>query len=394
MPTDLIHLVDSPFRSKRARYFTVFGTGRIFDLLVSRRFYPTLLPVNGNLISLTVTTENLENRFDYLQTSYNKIITANLSPTSEQDNFVTHGRFSIYDVSDEVYEVYLESLNFNIISVPPTIIEKEIDGKKHIEIIGRSRHFRWTNYSYYGKESIDATFNIIFVNFPKENIRYPKHTTIKFKGQELNTISVVGRMLVLGYDGSFSFVFINLLFDHSLYDEISKNELLTCVLQVYTLYNLKEGNKDSQPINLVTAVIPFFGSFEEIIPFCCNSFSIEGLHRKCIIEKKRLDRLRSQALEGTPESTRDIHTESRISILREHSDYYEFSILRTDSVLKFIREAISSDYGKRLLESTLSSEKVQEKMQELVSQLRKSSFIDGALVSPSVRKAIMDSFQN
>lgn len=393
MPYELIHLIGSPFRSRKSKYFTVFGRERTFDLLTSNRFYPTLLPVDGQLISLTVTTENLEGKFDYLQTFYNKIVTADLSPTSEKDNFVTHGRFSIYDTSESVYGIYLECLNFNLISVPPILIQKEIDGRKHNEIISMQRHFQWIDHSHYGKESIDATFNIIFVNFPRENIRYPEHTTINFKGQIIHAISIFGRVLVPGKSGAFSFPYVRLLFDSSLYSEISKNEILTCVLQVYTLYNIRDGNKEVPPINFVTAVVPFFGSFEELIPFFCNSFSDAGFLRKCIIDKKMLEKLRSQVLEGSPEYNKDIYSESRIHYLREHSDSYEFSISPTDSILKFIRGTISSDMGRSLLESALSSDNVKESLQQLITQLRVSSFIEGSLINPNLRRTILESFQ-
>jgi len=45
-----------------------------------------------------------------------------------------------------------------------------------------------------------------------------------------------------------------------------------------------------------------------------------------------LEKLRSQALEGNPESNIDIHEESKISSLKQHSDQYEYIILRTNSV--------------------------------------------------------------
>jgi len=394
MPVDLIHLIDSPFRSKKTKYFTVIGAERIFDLLISQQFYPTILPVYGTLISLTVTTQNLVNKFDSIQKSFNKIITANLCPTKEENNFVTHGNFSIYDVSDEVYEVYLEAMNFNIISDPPTIIKKNIEGKEHTIIIGKSRHFQWINYSQYGKETIDVSFNIILVNFPKDNIRYPSYTRIKFNGKELNVVSTFGKVLVPEKDGNFKFESVNLLFEKSLYNKISENELFSFILQVYTLYNMKDGDRDSPPINFVTAVIPFFGSFEEIIPFICNSYSVEGLFKKCIIEKKKLEKLRSQALEGNPESNIDIHEESKISSLKQHSDQYEYIILRTNSVLKFIRGAISDDYGRSLIESTLSSKNMHEKIQELLNQLKKGPFINGSFINPGLKNAIITSFQD
>jgi len=394
MPVDLIHLIDSPFRSKKTKYFTVIGAERIFNLLISQQFYPTILPVYGTLISLTVTTQNLVNKFDSIQKSFNKIITANLSPTKEENNFVTHGNFSIYDVSDEVYEVYLEAMNFNIISDPPTIIKKDIEGKEHTIIIGKSRHFQWINYSQYGKETIDVSFNIILVNFPKDNIRYPRNTNIKFNGKELNVVSTFGKVLVPEKDGNFKFEWVNLLFEKSLYNKISENKLFSFILQVYTLYNMKDGDRDSPPINFVTAVIPFFGSFEEIIPFICNSYSVEGLLKKCIIERKKLEKLRSQALEGNPESNIDIHEESKISSLKQHSDHYEYTILRTNSVLKFIRGAISDDYGRSLLESTLSSKNIQEKIQELLNQLKKGPFINGSIINAGLKKAIITSFQD
>ena len=390
---ELIHLIDSPFRSRKSKYFTVFGTERIFDLLVSNKFYPTLLPTSGNLISLTVTTENLESKFDQIQTYYNKLVIANLAATSEQDNFVTHGKFSIYDVSDNIYGIYLECLNFNIIANPPLVIQREDDGKKHNEIIGANRHFQWANYSRYGKELIDATFNIIFVNFPRGNIRYGVHTDINFKGQTIPAVSVLGKMLVKGENDIYSFEFIRLLFDVSLFNEISKNDLQACVLQVYTLYNLKYEGTDIPPINFVTAAIPFFGSFEELIPFCCSSFTDVGLFRTCVIEKRILEKLRMQAVEGSPEFDKDVYVKSRIHTLHEHYDVYEFSILRTDSVLKFIRGAISIDSGKSLLESLLSSGNVQDSLEQLLVQLKSSSFIGGTLVHPNLRKVIQESFQ-
>jgi len=49
---------------------------------------------------------------------------------------------------------------------------------------------------------------------------------------------------------------------------------------------LKDRDRDSPPINFVTAVIPFFGSFEEIIPFICNSYSVEGLLKNVLLRKK------------------------------------------------------------------------------------------------------------
>ncbi|MEM3448705.1 MAG: hypothetical protein QXV17_07380 [Candidatus Micrarchaeaceae archaeon] len=394
MSSELIHFIDSPFHTRKVKYFTVFSTAKTFDLLISNRFYLTLLPVTGQLISLTVTTENLENKFDHLHRTYNKIVMANLSPTNERDNYVTHGRFSIYDVSDKIYGLYLESLNFNIITTPPIVIGKEIAGIKQNEIVGKVRHFQWINYSRYGKESIDVTFNTILVNFPKENIRYAKQITVSFKGQNITGKEILGKMLVAGNNGTFSFVSVRFLFDVSLYNVIVKNELTTCVLQVLTLYNLKNGGKDVPPINFVVSVTPFFGSFEELIPFCCNSFSTMGILRKCMVDKRLLERMRLQALEGSPEFDMDIHTESQIYNLREHQDKYEFLILRTDSFLKFIRATILSDTGKFLLESTLSSDNVQESLQQLINQLKSSSFIEGVLVNPNLRKAILASFQD
>lgn len=393
MPSDLIHLIDSPFRSRKSKYFTVFGTDRTFDLLISNKFYPTLLPTSGKLISLTVTTENLESKFDQIQTFYNKLVIANLAPTGEKENFVTHGRFSIYDVSDNIYGIYLECLNFNIIATPPLVIQREVDGKKHNEIIGADRHFQWANYSRYGKELIDATFNIILVNFPKGNIRYGMHTVINFKGQTIPAVSVFGKMLVKGENNIYSFEFIRLLFDVSLFNEISKNDLQACVLQVYTLYNLKYEGKDVPAINFVTAAIPFFGSFEELAPFCCNSFTDNGLFRTCLTEKKVLERIRMQILEGSPELDKDVYVKSRIHTLQEHHDVYEFSILRTDSVLKFIRGTIPTEQGRSLLESILSSDNAYSSLEQLLVQLKTGSFIGGTLVHPNLRKTIQESFR-
>lgn len=388
----MIHLIDSPFRSRKSKYFTVFGSERTFDLLVSNKFYPTILPASGKLISLTVTTENLENEFDILQKSYDKIIIADLNTTSEKDNFVTNGRFSIYDVSDIVYDIYLQELNFNLMSTQPVVVERELDGKRRNEIIGNSRHFQWTNYSHYGKQSIDVTFNIILVNFPRGNIRYGNHVTINFRGQDVHAVSVFGKMLVLGSNGTSSFVYVKLLFDTSLYNEIVKNDITVCVLQVYTLYNLRDGNKEAQSINFVTAVIPFFGSYEELVPFCCNQFSVEKFSRKCVIDKKMLERLRAEALENSTLLDKEVQVESRIYHVSEHQDVYEYSIIKPESILKFIQGALSTDTGRSLLEITLSAKDIKQEVDHLVDKLKSSPFIDGTLIASGLRRAILDSF--
>ncbi|MCL4447068.1 MAG: hypothetical protein M1556_01415 [Candidatus Thermoplasmatota archaeon] len=393
MSQELIHLIDSPFRSRKSKYFTVFGSERTFDLLISNKFYPTILPASGKLISLTVTTENLENKFDYIQKSYNKIITANLSQTNEIDNFVTYGKFSTYEVSDRVYSVYLDSLNLNILSTPPLVIEKEIEGKKNNEIIGKTRHFQWASYSRYGKDSIDATFNIIIVNFPRTNLRYSGHTIINFRGQELLVSSIFAKMLVSGRDGNFSFVFVKLVFDPSLFNEILRNDLVACVLQVYTLYNIKDGNKDIQPINYVTAVVPFFGSYEELIPFFCNQFSEEGYSRKCIVDKKIMEKLRFQILEGSRTEDKEVHLESNVYSLREHQECFEYSILRPESILRFIEGAVSSDLGRSILENTVSDGDIKQEAQHLVEQLKNSSFINGTLINPGLKRSILEAFK-
>lgn len=342
---------------------------------------------------MTVTTENLESKFDQIQTFYNKLVVANLDATSEQGNFVTHGRFSIHDVSDNVYGIYLECLNFNLITTPPMVIRREVDGKKHNEIIGNYRHFQWENYSHYGKELIDATFNIILVNFPRENIRYATHVNINFKGETVPAVSVFGKMLVNGGNNTYSFEFVKLLFDPSLFNEISKNDLTSCILQVYTLYNMKREGKDAPAINYVTAVIPFFGSYEELIPFSCGSFSIAGLYKSCVVDKKMLNKLRVQVMEGSQEFDKDVYKESKIHTLREHQDVYEFSTLRTDSILKFIRGVVSVESGKSLLESTLSSDNVHDSLEQLLNQLKSGSFVGGTLIHPNLRRAIQESFQ-
>lgn len=169
---EIIHLIDSPFYTKKTRYLTVMGSTRTFDLLVSTRFYPAVVPADGSLISLTVTTDEISKKVEEYRGDYNQIVTAELYETREKNNFVTYGHVFKHQVPEKLFQAYLYFMNFKIITSQPHLVKKSFGDRECVQLIGANRHFQWINHYQFKKEIIDTTFNIIMVRFSNESLRF------------------------------------------------------------------------------------------------------------------------------------------------------------------------------------------------------------------------------
>ena len=389
---NIIQLLESPFYNRRFKYFTVTGSDQIFDILTSTRFYPVILPHTSSLVSLEVTSQSIESRIDELRGKANVIVTANLHSTSQPRNYVTYGQVYRNLVTEKMFDSYLECMNFGLMTSHPLIIRKSNEKTTTYQPISDQRYFPWINTYQFEKETIDVTFNVLLTRFSARDFRDASEVQLKFKGQEIPVIEVTGHVLSVGLESQYSFFPIEFSLTKKLYKQMTSQDLRCVILQVYSLYNMRKNEKTSKNINIITGLIPFDNSYEQILPFVSTSFKRSGMTLKCEIPIQFLESVRREAMEGTAESLKEIHSQNNLYSYRYKGKYLEFSIFNPRLALELIKTSLSLESNSDLITAIFESDDMVARGAKLYNSLKNGRFFDGDYVHPKVCRDILQCF--
>lgn len=323
---DIIHLADSYFYSTRGRYLTVHDNekGTLYDIMSSTKFYPSIGLRKNNLISISVTSRDLEEKFSTAVRKKNNLSFVNLHETRIENNFVTYGQFFQTEIPDTLYQLYLDMLNLQLFLDPKIPVSKLIDGKKKTTIINPSKHFSNTSYYQFGKFSSDYTMNIILLRIEESDVHRAQESYVIIGASKIFLVKFNCHAIVFSSNSTIE-VPITVSIEKKLYKSIIPKIPTTLVGTILTIYNIKIEDTNSDDINLLFDIGFYDYSIEAIAPFVSSITEKNQIIVKGETTYEVLEEARKKALIGDVGYLKDVHSKRKWERIKYDSNKVVFT---------------------------------------------------------------------
>lgn len=383
----IFHLLSSPYYNRRSKPITIddVESGGLHTMFVGNKFYPAILPETDQLVSLTVTTDSIENQVKAAISQGTELVLVDPHPTKIDKNFVSYGKIIRVTIPESMYDLYLDLLNFQVAFHKPVPLKRsDRYGTRYIPI-SHSRHFHINSVSARGREEADCSFSVLLIRLTKDSFRGARDRDIvRLGGKGVKIVSFHGNFLVLKGEDMISLPII-LQAEFPIYKRISQEGEGVYICHVYTVYNVTVEGKEQRESNFLINAFFYDYSLETLLPFVLTKLTSAGLVKRGETKFSTLQSLRDEALSGFLERDKNVRSSKRWLVTSLNGGKINISIANPDIISRFLRGYVLFPRYRRIIGDVLMSENLISSMAEIYNALEAGQYYRGELIEPGFK---------
>ncbi len=375
----ILYPLDPGIYNKRVNFLSVnTNTGDITNILSAINFYPCYVPIDQSLITLTITSINLLNKIKDIINKDNNIIYAKLHETKRKNDYVSYGEIDSKTIDDSLNKLYNYESWLGLVLDRPQIINKKYNNYDNLVPISYNRYFHIKNIFQNGVFESDFSFSNILVEILEDDYKNASYFNITYFGQKINLISL--KCSVMQFYKGLQKSRITIAIKKEDYLKL-KNVRLK-ILSVYTMYNIKNGEKEYRPLNLVTGVYDLMYSLEEITLFLGDIKPSNGLTFQVEMDTSAIQKLKS-LLYNNINSSMDITMSMPASRIIHDNNKIKILLIKPEIIIKLITAYIFTGYS--YIKKALESSDVYSSVIDFYNMLSANKFdYDGNLIPTDI----------
>jgi len=383
----LFHLIDSPFYSSRINVVNIsnYKQSGLYTIFVANKFYPALIPESGKIVSLTVTSNNIVNEINESIGKENEIVFVNPHSTKISDNYVSYGQVDRIRLTEKLYDLYLEALNFQLAIDRPLLLSKYGPSGKKVVPISQFRNFNVKSFTSDGPITFDCTYNVMLFKLTKENFRHSeRRVKIELGKGKIDSVLMPVDLFYLNNNSS-EFINITVNCEFQIYKELVSLGEGLYIGHFYSIYNFKKHDEEQDPINILTKAIFFDYSYDTLLPFFISDVQESGISIRAKISKPIVDKMRSDALRGFPESIKEIRSAKNWYDITQEGDLIIANFVSPKIIFRLLKAYAIFQSEREMLKKILNSGNLIESISNFLNAIGSNMFYEGNLVNVSLK---------
>ena len=347
----ILYPLDPGIYNKRVNFLSInTSIGEITEILSAVNFYPCYVPLDQSLVTLSVTSENILGDIKRSLGLENQIVYANLHETKRTNDYVSYGTLVSKSVDESINTLYNNESWLGLVLDRPQIINKIYNNNTNPVPISSNRYFHINNTFRNSKFETDFSYSNILIEISKDDFHKAYEFHITYFGSAVKLVSLTCNALQF-YNGLRK-TRITLAVKMEDYRKLTGSDVGLKIVSVYTMYNIKNNNREYRPINLVTSIYNVKYSSEELALFTGEITIINGLTEKIEIERSTLQSLANKLYYNISNSM-EISMELPASKVSRNNDKLTIWLIKPEIIIKLITAYIftSNNSIKKVLES-------------------------------------------
>ena len=381
----ILYPLDPEIFNKRFKYLSInTGDGGIIDILSRINFYPCYVPLDQSLITLSITSENLLGEIKRMLEGENQIVYANLHKTKRENDYVSYGQLYSAKVDESIYSIYNYELWLGLVLDRPHLMNKFYENREYLVPISGNRYFHLKNNFHSSVFESDFSYSNMLIEITKDSYRESFIFSITYLGKRVELMSLWCN--AIQYHNGITKSRISLAIKKDDYKKIYETDVGLKIASIYTMYNIRRGDKEIRPLNLVTNVYSLKNSYEELALFIGDIEVSNGLTEKIEVDMPALKKLASE-LYGISSS---MEVRMELPASRVHSEYSKLTILliKPEIIIKLITAYILTSNAS--IKNVLKSDDVYSSVIDFYNRIENSVFdANGNLIPPDIRKFLL-----
>ncbi len=383
MDSIILHPFYSPFYNRRARAITITDSSKsgLRTIFVSSTFYPAIFPETGELVSLTVTTANISEKIRETIGKRNEMVLINPHGTKIENNYVSYGKISKFELPEYLFELYIDTLNLSLSLEPPTVISKNDGGRIRYIPISQKRHIHIRSRTEFSKDEADCTFNILILKFTIDSFRgASRKSVLSFGARRIETVEVDAFFSSFDSFGAKLFP-IELSMEYGMYHPLSQSGDGLYIGQVYTIYNIEHDGLNRAEKNILVGLAFYDYTRDSIAPFANPHVKYNQITSIVTVRRDTLYELRKKIMYGLPESIPEITSEKKWRKVNEKDESIDYIFLSPKFVFRLLKAYIALPQYKGLIESIISSDDPISLFIQFMNSVESTGFYNGTLIN-------------
>ncbi|MEM0134889.1 MAG: hypothetical protein QXU18_06635 [Thermoplasmatales archaeon] len=378
----ILHPFDSPFFNRRTRAITIsdYSKSGLHTIFVSNSFYPALFPETGELVSLTVTTSSISDKIRDAIGKRNEIVLINPHETKIENNYVSYGKISKFNLPDNFFDLYIDALNISLSLERPLVLLKDDGRKTRYVPVSAKRYFHISSRMEFGRENADCSYNIILLKFTTESFRYAcRKSVLSVGARRIETVNVNAFFLAFDSSGS-KLLPIELTMEYGIYKPLSQSGDGLYIGHVYTIYNIKRDEVDIPERNILVRLAFFDYTMDSIASFANPQLHSGKVTTIATTSKRTLRELRKKIMYGLPESILEITSKNKLRKVVKKDETIDYIFLSPKFVFRLLKAYIGFPQYRSLIESIISSDDPISLFIQFSNSVEDTGFYNGNLI--------------
>ncbi|WP_298277966.1 hypothetical protein [Ferroplasma sp.] len=345
----ILYPLDPGIYNKRVKFLSVnTSSGEIAEILSAINFYPCYIPLDQSLITLSITSSNILENIKTMLYMENQIAYANLHETKRKNDYVSYGTLVSKNIEKQIVDLYNYEAWLGLVLDRPQIINKKDNNYDNLVPISCNRYFHIKNTFQNGVFEADFSFSNILVEISENDYKNTSYFNLTYFGKITHLISIKCSVMQFYKGLQKSRIAIALKKE----DYLKLKDVRLKILSVYTMYNIKKGEREFSPLNLVTGVYDLMYSLEEIALFLGDIKLLDGLTVQVEMDTSTIQKLKN-SLYSDINSSMDINTSLPASKVIHDSNEIKISLIKPEIIIKLITAYVftSNNSIKKVLES-------------------------------------------
>ena len=345
----ILYPLDPGIYNKRVNFLSVYtSSGEIAEILSAINFYPCYVPLDQSLITLSVASKNILDAIKKSLELENQIVYANLHVTNRANDYVTYGTWVSKSVEDRINRLYNYESWLGLVLDRPQIINKKVNNYNNLIPISHNRYVHIKNKFQNGVFEADFSFSNILVEISGDDYKNTSYFDITYFGKIIHLISL--KCSVMQFYKGLQKSRITIAIKKE--DYLKLKDVRLKILSVYTMYNIKNSEREFRPLNLVTGVYDLMYSLEEIALFLGDIKQSDGLTVQVEMDTSTIQKLKN-SLYSDINSSMDIIMSQPASKVIHDSNGIKILLIKPEIIIKLITAYIftSNNSIKKVLES-------------------------------------------
>lgn len=346
----ILYPLDPGIYNKRVKFLSVnTSSGEIAEILSAINFYPCYVPLDQSLITLSVTSSNILENIKTMLYMENQIAYANLHETKRKNDYVSYGTLVSKNIEKQIVDLYNYESWLGLVLDRPQIINKKYNSNDNQVPISSNRYFHINNTFRDSKFEADFSYSNILIEISKDDYHKAYEFGISYFGHTVQLVSLTCNVIQF-YNGLKNSR-ITMAVKKEDYRNLVDSDVGLKIASIYTMYNIKNNDKEYRPINLVTSVYSLKYSYEELALFTGEIENSDALTEKIEIDYTIIQKLVS-TLYNISDSM-EISMKLPASRVTRNNNKLTILLIKPEIIIKLITAYVftSNNSIKKILES-------------------------------------------
>lgn len=381
----ILYPLDPGIYNKRVKFLSInTSSGGIAEILSGINFYPCYVPLDKSLITLSITTENMLSKMRRMLDDESQIIYANLHETKRTNDYVSYGQLYSANIEESIRRIYNYEAWLGLVLDRPQFINKVYGDRKYLVPISQERYFHIKNDFRSNSFEADFSYSNILIEISNDDYSNARDFLISYFGTKIKLVSLTCN--VIQYYGSVRKTRITLTIKKEDYKKIYNTDVGLKIVSVYAIYNIKNGDKDYEPLNLITDIYSLKNSNEELALFVGEIKVSNGLTEQIEADITVIRKL-ANALYNISDSM-EIHLELQGSRQTLNNSNLTISLIKPEIIIKLITAYILTFNNS--IKSVLESKDLYSAVINFYNTISNGVFdSDGNLIPADIRKFLL-----